>query len=151
MKIDVLANDTGTGLSITSVGKPAKGTARINTDKTITYTPNAGFAGTDSFPYAIRDGSDRTDSAAVTVTTRNATAAAIKIVSARYGATSTCNAKAPAASLCDGKKSCSIAVSNSLCGDPQPWTKKTLTVSLTCGSQARTASGREGTLLTISC
>ena len=39
VKIAVLANEAGTSLTILSVTTPANGTARINTDKTITYTP----------------------------------------------------------------------------------------------------------------
>ena len=69
--IAVLANDKGTGLTIPSVTTPANGTARINTDRTITYTPDAGFSGSDSFRYTIRDGDDRTASATVTVTVRD--------------------------------------------------------------------------------
>ena len=51
---------------------PANGTAEINTDKTITYTPDAGFSGSDSFRYTIKDSDDRTASATVTVTVREA-------------------------------------------------------------------------------
>jgi CshA-type fibril repeat protein/VCBS repeat-containing protein len=69
--IDVLANDADPNaddtLSVTSVGSPANGTASINPDGTITYTPNAGFFGTDSFTYTVSDG-ELTDTATVTVT-----------------------------------------------------------------------------------
>lgn len=149
--VAVLANDTGTGLTIPSVTTPGDGTARINTDRTITYTPDPGFAGTDAFNYTIRDGSARTDSAAVTITVRSSPTPVIKIVSAIYGSTKTCDAKAPVAKLCDGKSSCTVAVGNGLCGDPQPWTKKTLSVSFTCGSVSRTAKGLEFTNLALSC
>ena len=55
VKIAVLANDTGSRLTILSVTTPANGTARINTDKTITYTPRTGYTGTDTFKYTIRN------------------------------------------------------------------------------------------------
>jgi len=68
VKIPVLANDTGTGLTISSITTPANGTKKKNADQTITYTPNAGFTGTDSFRYTAKDSSGRTASAAVSVT-----------------------------------------------------------------------------------
>jgi hypothetical protein len=69
--IDVLANDSdpdGDPLTVESVTTPANGTATINGDQTVTYTPNSGFSGTDSFGYTISDGQGHTASATVTVT-----------------------------------------------------------------------------------
>jgi outer membrane autotransporter protein len=66
--IPVLANDVGTGLSITQVTPPAHGSAAANPDGTITYTPAANFAGGDSFTYTIINSFGQTDSATVTVT-----------------------------------------------------------------------------------
>jgi len=63
----VLANDTGTELSITQASPPANGSAVIS-GGAITYTPSAGFAGTDSFSYTIRDSFGQSASATVTVT-----------------------------------------------------------------------------------
>ncbi len=70
--INVLANDgdfdlaTGT---ITIATLPENGTATVNTtDGTITYTPNAGVNGTDSFTYTLTDVNDTTSSATVTIT-----------------------------------------------------------------------------------
>ncbi len=57
--IDVLANDTGSGLQVLDLTQPANGTAVDNGDGTITYTPDAGFSGADAFDYVITDGSDR--------------------------------------------------------------------------------------------
>ncbi|MEO8683834.1 MAG: Ig-like domain-containing protein, partial [Devosia sp.] len=57
--ISVLANDTdanGDALSVTGAGAPAHGTAVINQNGTITYTPTANYAGADSFTYSISDG-----------------------------------------------------------------------------------------------
>ena len=67
--IDVLSNDTdedGDVLTVISVATPPNGTTEINPDGTITYTPDSGFEGVDSFSYAITDGKDTTF-AAVTV------------------------------------------------------------------------------------
>lgn len=57
--INVLANDNdpdGDLLDVVSVSQPASGSAVINTDDTITYTPDVGFSGTDTFDYEITDG-----------------------------------------------------------------------------------------------
>jgi hypothetical protein len=60
--IDVLANDSdpdGDDLDVGSVvitGGANKGTATVNPDGTVTYTPNAGVAGTtDTFNYTVDD------------------------------------------------------------------------------------------------
>ncbi|MCB1777190.1 MAG: cadherin-like domain-containing protein, partial [Candidatus Competibacteraceae bacterium] len=67
--INVLANDTpNTGVTVAVTSVPAQGAAVRNADNTITYTPNAGFAGTDTFTYAITDSFGQTDTATVTVT-----------------------------------------------------------------------------------
>ena len=68
--IAVLANDSdadGDPLAVSSVGQPANGTAAANPDGSITYTPGAGFHGSDSFTYSISDGRDGSDTAQVTV------------------------------------------------------------------------------------
>ena len=65
--IDVLANDKGNGLSITSVVTPAHGTAAIVNGK-INYTPNPGYFGTDTFGYNIVDSFGIADTGTVTVT-----------------------------------------------------------------------------------
>src|SRR5205823_551594 len=60
--IAVLANDipgpiddAGQTLTVTGVTSPANGTAVINANGTITYTPSGYFNGTDSFTYTICD------------------------------------------------------------------------------------------------
>lgn len=66
--IDVLANDTdpdGDALTIAAVTDPTGGTVIVNSDQTITYTPNAGTT-SDSFTYAPFDG--ELQGAPVTVT-----------------------------------------------------------------------------------
>ncbi len=65
--INVLANDTGEGLTIINVGTPSNGAA-VPSANAILYTPNPNFAGTDSFTYTIQDRFGQTDSATVTIT-----------------------------------------------------------------------------------
>ncbi|MCT4555883.1 MAG: Ig-like domain-containing protein [Pelagimonas sp.] len=71
--IDPALNDFDTedpveDLDITSLGTPTNGTAVINPDGTVTYTPDAGFTGTDTFTYEIEDTDGLGDQATVTVT-----------------------------------------------------------------------------------
>jgi len=69
--IDVLSNDTdvdGDSLTATSVSTPAHGSASVNTDGTVTYTPNADYNGTDSFTYKATDGAADSNEATVAVT-----------------------------------------------------------------------------------
>ena len=71
--IDVLVNDkdpdAGDTLSVISVSTPSHGTVVIapGSTTTVSYTPNFGFDGTDSFEYTVSDGTD-TDTGTVTVT-----------------------------------------------------------------------------------
>jgi len=70
--INVLANDTddnGDTLSVTSTSNgPSHGSVTINDDNTtITYTPDSGYYGSDSFDYTISDGNGGEDTATVTV------------------------------------------------------------------------------------
>ncbi|MBF0368285.1 MAG: tandem-95 repeat protein [Magnetococcales bacterium] len=67
---DLLDNDSdrdGDSLSISSVGQGSYGTVVDNGDNTVTYTPDSGFIGTDTFTYRISDGS-ASDTATVTIT-----------------------------------------------------------------------------------
>ena len=69
--IRVLDNDSDPNndpLSVIDVTQPSNGTVTINPDNTVTYTPNAGFVGTDTFTYTVSDGRGGTDTARVTVT-----------------------------------------------------------------------------------
>ena len=76
--VDVLANDSdadGGSLSLSSVTNPTNGTVAINnngtpgnlTDDFVTYTPNTGFGGKDSFTYQISDGQGGTATGVVNV------------------------------------------------------------------------------------
>ena len=59
---------TGDALTVTSVTTPTDGTATIEPDNTVTYTPDADSNGTDSFDYTISDGNGGTATATVNVT-----------------------------------------------------------------------------------
>jgi immune inhibitor A len=70
VEIQVLANDTdpdGDTLSVESPTQPAHGSASTD-GTTITYTPTAGYVGSDSFDYTAVDGNGGSDTATVTVT-----------------------------------------------------------------------------------
>jgi len=72
--IHVLANDTdadGNSLSVTNLSAAAHGTPTLNGDGTVTYSPNAGFLGTDTFTYTANDGTVDGNVATVTVTVKN--------------------------------------------------------------------------------
>jgi hypothetical protein len=53
---------------VTSAGQGANGATSVNGDGSVTYTPNAGFSGSDSFGYSVSDGNGGVASASVTVT-----------------------------------------------------------------------------------
>ena len=75
--IEVLTNDENipTQGHISVVGNPSEGNAYVNdggtpndpTDDTITYTPNAGFIGKDSFVYELCDAAGNCSTATVTI------------------------------------------------------------------------------------
>lgn len=57
--ITVLANDSdvdGDALTVASVSIPGHGTAVITDGTKVTYTPTAGYTGTDTFTYVVTDG-----------------------------------------------------------------------------------------------
>lgn len=69
--ITVRANDVdadGDTITVTEVGPAGKGSAVVNGNSTITYTPNAGYVGLDSFTYTVSDGKGGTDTATVNIT-----------------------------------------------------------------------------------
>ncbi len=70
----VLANDTdvdGDPLTAVLVSGPAHGTLGLNADGSFTYTPAAGFTGTDSFLYQANDGTRNGNTATVNITVAN--------------------------------------------------------------------------------
>ena len=71
--IDVQANDSAgpanedQTLTTTAVTAPANGTATINPNGSVTYTPDLNYNGSDSFNYTVCDNEGSCDTAAVTV------------------------------------------------------------------------------------
>ena len=68
----LLGNDTDidspvSSLSIASVTPGAGGTAVLNPDGTVTFTPNANFTGNADFTYTVTDGTSTSNAATVTV------------------------------------------------------------------------------------
>ena len=91
VKINVLANDKdpdGDALTVEITLKPKNGSARVNTDNSVTYTPNKGFYGTDSFTYTVQDGKGGKTTAVVTITVTNpATSKKNVVITLRVGTT----------------------------------------------------------------
>ena len=70
MTFDPAANDAdvdGDPLTVSAVSDPANGTAVVNPDGTVTYTPDPDFNGTDTFTYTVSDGNGGTDTGTITV------------------------------------------------------------------------------------
>jgi large repetitive protein len=64
----VLANDSGTGITVTGNTSPSHGTLSVNPDGSFLYTPTSGYSGPDSFDYTITDAFSRTSSATASLT-----------------------------------------------------------------------------------
>lgn len=69
----------GDQLTVTAVTQPAHGSAVINLDQTVTYTPTADFAGIDSFTYTVCDPAQLCATGTVTVDVAGANAAPLAI------------------------------------------------------------------------
>lgn len=83
--LDVLGNDSdpdGDMLDVLSATLPANGTATVNEDGTITYVPNPGFLGIDSFDYTIADEQGARSTATITVTVEEASAEISDLITA---------------------------------------------------------------------
>jgi large repetitive protein len=78
--INVIANDTATApatinaASVVIVTPPLNGTAAANLNGTVTYTPAAGFVGTNSFTYTVSDSNGLVSNIATVTVTVNAPA-----------------------------------------------------------------------------
>jgi hypothetical protein len=66
-QLGTLLKQPATTSTMSIAGGPANGAAVVNADKTITYTPKAGFSGTDSFGYKLTDAAGLSDTATVAV------------------------------------------------------------------------------------
>ncbi len=68
VKIAPLANDRfATMARVTAVSQPSNGSAVVNADGTVSYTPQADFHGADSFTYTATDAFGRSETATVRV------------------------------------------------------------------------------------
>jgi uncharacterized repeat protein (TIGR01451 family) len=74
VNVDVQTNDSAgpadedPSLTTTFVTDPANGTATIEADGSVTYTPDADYNGSDSFDYTVCDSEGLCDTATVTIT-----------------------------------------------------------------------------------
>jgi hypothetical protein len=85
--IDVLANDTDPDndpLDVIAVTQGSNGFVSINPDDTVTYTPDAGYAGPDSFTYTISDGNGGEDTATVSITVSSGTETPLFVYDIRF-------------------------------------------------------------------
>lgn len=74
--IDVLANDDdydGDTLSIQSVTQGSNGSVGINGNGSLSYSPNAGFVGSDSFSYVVSDGNGGESTGQVSISVQDRT------------------------------------------------------------------------------
>ena len=70
--IDVLRNDTGAGLRISSVNAYSAKGARVTIENgQLRYVPRSGYSGSDTFWYVISDNQNRTNAVVVTVNVSN--------------------------------------------------------------------------------
>lgn len=69
--IDVLINDTGSSVTLTSVGVPSSGTAVVSSGKVV-YTPASGFTGAATFTYTITDSVGQKSTGNVSITVKSA-------------------------------------------------------------------------------
>jgi gliding motility-associated-like protein len=71
VSINVLSNDTGLDdapVVVTISTNPTSGSVVVESDNTVTYTPNDAFSGSDSFSYIVTDANGDADEADVAVT-----------------------------------------------------------------------------------
>ena len=71
LTIDVIANDRdpeNDDLTVSLRNRPRNGSATVETDNTVSYTPNANYHGADSFTYSISDSRLSSGQATVAVT-----------------------------------------------------------------------------------
>jgi|CXWL01.1.fsa_nt_gi hypothetical protein len=69
--LSVLANDSdpqGEALTVVAASDPGHGFAAVTSASQVTYSPNPGYVGVDSFQYTVRDSAGNTATATVSVT-----------------------------------------------------------------------------------
>src|SRR5262249_35977939 len=95
---DLLAHASdadGDDLTVSAVGSPSHGSLQPEANGSWTYTPNAGYTGTDSFTYQVSDGA-LTATATVTLTVTNQAPVALDdafdVTASQEGAPFTLNA-----------------------------------------------------------
>ncbi len=74
--INVLAgvmDPNNSALSVSAITAAQHGTAVLNSNGTVTYTPTTGYLGTDSFNYTVKDALGLTASGSVSITVANPT------------------------------------------------------------------------------
>ena len=64
---NVLANDGGSAVTVTSFTQPVHGAVAVDPDGQVRYTPADGFSGDDSFRYTITDAAGQTATATATI------------------------------------------------------------------------------------
>ncbi|MCU1545466.1 MAG: tandem-95 repeat protein [Homoserinimonas sp.] len=64
---DPVANDTGSGLRVAAVDKPAHGSIIVDAEGTLTYTPDAGYSGIETISYTTEDATGQAVSALITI------------------------------------------------------------------------------------
>ena len=91
--VNVVSNDTDDGgvdaSTVAVVGPPANGTAVPNGNGTVTYTPNFGITGVDTFTYTVADAQGAVSNQAMVTVTINAVSAETVIDNGGPGTSST--------------------------------------------------------------
>jgi uncharacterized repeat protein (TIGR01451 family) len=64
----VMGNDTGVGITVTNHTTPSHGSLTQNADGSLSYVPDSGYSGPDSYQYTITDEFSNTSSATVNIT-----------------------------------------------------------------------------------
>jgi len=85
----VLGNDSdadGDALTAAMGASPRQGSVALNADGSFSYSPAAGFSGTDSFTYTASDGRDASGPAIVTIMVRPLGPDTVHILTASYNA-----------------------------------------------------------------
>ncbi|WP_349899268.1 Ig-like domain-containing protein [Parafrigoribacterium soli] len=70
---DPAADATGSGIALFAVGPASHGVTVVNPDGTLSYTPAAGYSGTDQFTYTLTDAAGQTVTGTLVVTVQLST------------------------------------------------------------------------------